>query len=264
MSATVRPWRARTYPFADVLVMAKRSMLAHVRTPAQLATTAALPVMWVLLFNYVLGGGFQRPGAIPYIEYLVPGVLVLAVTFNMNNVAVAVAEDLQKGMIERFRSLPMGRSSFLAGRTVFDIAKNLLAIAVVFAIGALAGFRFQTGAAAVLEAVGVTLALGFAISWLGVLIGLLAGNVEAAQAGSLLLVIPAIFITSLFVPIGTMPQGVQAVARNNPVTHAVDAARALLLGEPAATAVIQTLLWSAGIVIVVIPLAVLRYNRTTR
>lgn len=244
----------------DVAVMTRRNMYAHLRMPALIAAATALPIMWVLLFNFVFGGAL-RPAGIKYIDFLVPGVMVLAVTFNLNNAAVGVAEDLNRGMVHRFRSLPMTRWALLAGRAVFDTSRNLLAIFVVWVVGALAGFRFHNGFAAAIAAVALALAFGFAMSWLGAFIGLLARGVETASMASLLLAIPTVFVASLFVPVSSMPGWLQAVAKINPVTPAVDATRALILGGPVARPVLQTLAWTVGLLLVLVPLTVVRYQR---
>jgi ABC transporter DrrB family efflux protein len=244
----------------DVAVMTRRCMYAQLRVPALLATATALPVMWVLLFNYVFGGALQE-GSIRYIDYLVPGVMVLAVTFNVNNSSVAMAEDVNRGMIQRFRSLPITRWSLLAGRALFDTLRNLLALGVILAVGYLAGFRYHDGAVRALGGILLLLAFGFAVSWLGALIGLVARNVETASMGSLLLAIPLTFVSSLFVPIGTMPGWLQAAAKVNPVTYAVDANRALSLGGVADRPIAYTLAWTVGLLAVLVPLTVLQYRR---
>jgi len=211
----------------------------------------------------VFGGAMQQAGA-RYIDYLVPGVVVLAVTFNLNNAAVGAAEDTNRGMIQRFRSLPTTRWALLGGRAVFDIVRNLIAVLVVLGVGALAGFRFHNGVAGAVGMVLLALTFGFAMSWLGASIGLVARDVETASMGSLLAAIPALFVTSLFVPIDTMPGWLQAVAEVNPVTHAVDAARGLALGGPVQGPVLRTLAWTAGLLVVLVPLTIARYQRIVR
>lgn len=244
----------------DVAVMTRRNLFSQLRVPALLATSTALPVMWVLLFNYVFGGALQE-GSVKYIDYLVPGVMVLAVTFNLNNSAVAVAEDVNKGMIQRFRSLPITRWSMLAGRALFDTMRNLLGLGVILAVGALAGFRYHDGLARALGGILLLLAFGFASSWLGSLIGLVARDVETASMGSLLFAIPLAFVSSLFVPLSTMPGWLQAAAKVNPVTQAVDANRALALGGTADKPITYTLIWTVGLLAVLVPLTILQYRR---
>jgi ABC-2 type transport system permease protein/oleandomycin transport system permease protein len=244
----------------DVAVMTRRNVYAHLRMPALLATATALPIMWVLLFNFIFGGALRSAG-VKYIDFLVPGVIVLAVTFNLNNAAVGMAEDLKRGMIHRFRSLPMTRWALLAGRAVFDIVRNLLAILVVIVVGVMCGFRFHNGATAAIAAIALALTFGFAMSWLGAFIGLMTRGVETASMASLLLAIPTVFVASLFVPISSMPGWLQAVARANPVTPAVDATRGLVLGGPVARPVVLTLVWTLVLLLVLVPLTVVRYRR---
>lgn len=244
----------------DVAVMTRRNLFAQLRVPALLATSTALPIMWVLLFNYVFGGALEG-GGVRYIDYLVPGVMALAVTFNLNNSSVAVAEDVNKGMIQRFRSLPITRWSLLAGRSLFDTLRNLLALGMILAVGALAGFRYHDGAARAVGGILLLLVFGFAMSWLGALVGLVARDVETASMGSLLFAIPLTFVSSLFVPLATMPGWLQAVAAVNPVTHAVDANRALTLGGGAAEPVLYTLAWTVGLLVLLVPLTVVQYRR---
>jgi ABC-2 type transport system permease protein/oleandomycin transport system permease protein len=245
---------------ADVAAMTRRNLFAQLRVPALLATATALPVMWVLLFNYVFGGALQE-GDVRYIDYLVPGVMALAVTFNLNNSSVAVAEDVNRGMIQRFRSLPITRWSMLAGRALFDTLRNLLALGMILAVGSLAGFRYHDGAARAVGGIALLLAFGFAASWLGSLVGLVARNVETASMGSLLFAIPLTFVSSLFVPLSTMPGWLQAVAKVNPVTHAVDASRALSIGGPAAEAIVWTLAWTVVLLALLVPLTVRQYRK---
>jgi ABC-2 type transport system permease protein/oleandomycin transport system permease protein len=252
-----------THALTDVAVMTRRNLFAQLRVPALLATATALPVMWVLLFNYVFGGALER-GGIRYIDYLVPGVMVLAVTFNLNNSAVAMAEDVNKGMIQRFRSLPITRWSMLAGRALFDTLRNLLALGMILAVGALAGFRYHDGAVRAAAGILLLLAWGFATSWLGSLVGLVARDVETASMGSLLFAIPLAFVSSLFVPLATMPGWLQAAAKVNPVTQAVDANRALSLGGAAAEPVAYTLAWTVALLVVLVPLTVVQYRRVPR
>jgi ABC transporter DrrB family efflux protein len=249
-----------TNALTDISVMTRRNLFGQIRVPALLATATALPVMWVLLFNYVFGGALQR-GSVRYIDYLVPGVMTLAVTFNLNNSSVAVAEDVNKGMIQRFRSLPITRWSMLGGRAFFDTMRNLLGLAVILAVGTLAGFRYHNGAANAVGGILLLLAFGFAASWFGAFVGLVARNVETASMGSLLFAIPLTFVSSLFVPLATMPGWLQAVAKVNPVTHAVDANRALSLGGPVQGPVTTTLAWTVGLLVVLVPLTILQYRR---
>jgi ABC transporter DrrB family efflux protein len=248
---------------SDTWVMTKRNLRRQLRIPSQLVYTTALPVMWVLLFVSVFGGSIHVPGA-SYVDFLVPGILVLSVAFGIANTALGLSDDLESGMLDRFRSQPVSRPALLLGRAVFDTLRNILALLVALAVGHALGFRFHSGVLAALGAVGIVVALGFAVSWIGVLLGLAIHDPEAAQMAGTLLAVPVVFASSAFVPVRSMPGWLQAVAANNPVTHAVDAARALTLGGPAARPVLATLVWALGIVAVALPAAILRYRRAAR
>jgi ABC transporter DrrB family efflux protein len=248
---------------ADTWVMTKRNLRRQFRIPSQLVYTTALPVMWVLLFVYVFGGSIQVPG-VSYVDFLLPGILVLSVAFGVANTALGLSDDLQSGVLDRFRSQPVSRPALLLGRAVFDTLRNVLALLIALAVGFAVGFRFHNGPAAALGAFGLVVALGFAVSWIGVLLGLAIHDPEAAQTAGTLLAIPVIFASSTFVPVRSMPGWLQAVAANNPITHAVDATRALTLGGPAARPVLATIAWIVGIVAVALPAAVLRYQRAAR
>jgi len=257
--AVPRP-SALTALVGDTWVMTRRNLRRQFRIPSQLVYTTALPVMWVLLFVYVFGGAIQVPG-VKYIDFLLPGILVLTVAFGIANTALGLSDDLASGVLDRFRSQPVSRPALLLGRALFDSIRNVIALLIALGVGFAVGFRFHNGLPAALAAFGLTVALGFALSWFGVLLGLAIPDPEAAQTAGTLLAIPVIFASSTFVPVQSMPGWLQAVASNNPVTHAVDAARALMLGGPATTAVLSTLAWTVGIVLVGLPAAVVRYRR---
>ena len=245
---------------SDVWVMVRRNARRHVRVPSQLAYSTALPVMWVLLFVYVFGGAMHVPGT-KYVDFLLPGVLVLSVAFGMANTALGLSDDLAGGVLDRFRSQPVARSALLLGRAVFDAIRNASALVIAIAVGYAVGFRIHNGWANALAAFGLTVLLGFALSWIGVLIGLSTRDPEAAQTASVLIAIPAMFASSTFVPVQSMPGWLQAIASRSPVTQAVDAARALTLGGSATRPVLATLAWIVGIVAVALPVAVTRYRR---
>jgi len=261
MTAADRPRRGGL--LADTWVLTRRNTRRHVRAPSQLAYSTALPVMWVLLFVYVFGGAMKVPGA-SYVDFLLPGVLVLSVAFGMANTALGLSDDLASGALDRFRSQPVSRAALLLARVCFDTVRNTSALLVAIAVGYAVGFRPHQGVAGALAALGLTVAMGFALSWIGVLIGLSTKDAEAAQTGSVLVAIPVMFASSTFVPVTTMPGWLQVVAANSPVTQAVDAARALTLGGPALRPVLATVAWIVGIVAVAMPLAVVRYRGAAR
>jgi ABC-2 type transport system permease protein/oleandomycin transport system permease protein len=217
-------------------------------------------VIFVILFRYVFGGAIEVPGG-SYVDFLMPGIFIQTVTFGAVNTAVGLGEDLHKGLIERFRSLPMARSAVLAGRTLADLARNVLVVAIMVAVGFLVGFRVHTNAVAFLAALGLVLFYSFAMSWVFALIGLSAPNAEAAQASSFPIMALLVFASSAFVPTETMPEWLQVYADHQPVSITVDAVRALVLGGPTATYVLQALAWAVAIIAVFAPLAITRYRR---
>jgi ABC-2 type transport system permease protein len=218
-------------------------------------------VMFVLLFRYVFGGAINVPG-VDYVDFLMPGIFVQTVVFGSTQTGVGLAEDLSRGMIERFRSLPMARSAVLAGRTISDSARNLFVVLLMTVVGLLVGFRFHAGVGPAIIALALAVLFGFAFSWIMAFIGLMAGNVEAAQAASFVWIFPLTFASSAFVPVQSMPGWLQAWAKVNPVSITVEALRDLTLGRPTSTHLLQTLAWMIGILVVFVPLAVRRYRKS--
>jgi ABC-2 type transport system permease protein len=253
-----------TAALRDTAAMTRRNVRHYLRLPALLAVAIAQPVLFVVMFTYVFEGAIDTPGNVRYVDYLMGGIFVLAIAFGSINAGVGLAEDLTSGMIDRFRSLPMARPALLAGRTLADAIRNLAVVGVMIAVGAAIGFRFHAGLIAALGAIALTVALGYVLSWLSALIGLATGDAETAGTASLLPIIPLAFTSSTFVPIDTMPGWLQAWADINPITPIVDANRALILGGPTTAPLLQALAWLTGLAVVVIPLAVHRYNRATQ
>jgi ABC transporter DrrB family efflux protein len=246
----------------DALAMTWRNLLRYVRLPQLLVFSTVQPVMFVLLFTYVFGGAIQVPEE-QYVNFLIPGVLVQAVVFGSTQTGIGLADDLSRGMIDRFRSLPMARSAVLAGRTLSDAVRNAFVVLLMVGVGLAVGFRPQTGAFELLAALGLAVLFGFAFSWISATVGLLVRNVEAAQAGGFIWVFPLVFASSVFVPVESMPAWLRAFAEVNPITATADALRALALGGPAARSIALSIAWSAGILAVFVPLAVARYRRAT-
>ena len=246
----------------DALAIARRNLIALFRVPTTLVFSTVQPVIFVLMFRYVFGGSIIVPGYKHYVDYLMAGIFVQTVTFGSINTGVGLAEDLSKGLIERFRSLAMARSAVLAGRTLADSVRNVLVIAIMVTVGFLVGFRAHRGIVGLLAAVAVMLLFGFAMSWVMALIGLTTGNAEAAQAASFPLMALLVFASNAFVSTRTMPGPLRAYAEHQPVTATVNAVRALLNHGSLASPVLSSLAWSAAIVAVFAPLAVRRYRRT--
>src|SRR6266542_6657184 len=210
---------------ADIATVTGRNLRRLTRVPTLIAFATVQPIMFVLLFTYTWGGAVRPPGVAHYIDYVLPGIFVLAIAFGASQTAVAIAEDLSTGMIDRFRALPMARSAVLAGRTAADAVRNLFVFALMTAVGAAIGFRFHAGPAAAAATIGLALAVGIAFSWINALLGLLVRDAESAGLAGLFAVIPLIFTSSTFVPVATMPGWLQAFAKVNPITVTVDALR---------------------------------------
>ena len=244
----------------DALIMAERNLVRLPRSPDLLIGFTVQPVMFVLLFAFVFGGAIQTPGY-DYVDFLIPGIIVQNIAFGGFVTALGLAEDLTKGLIDRFRSLPTVRSSVLAGRTLADVVTNSLSICVLVITGLIIGFSFQTSALEVLAGVGLLLLFGFAFSWIFALIGMAVSSPEAANGIGFTLIFPITFISAAFVPVESMPAGLQQFAEVNPITVVVDAMRALWLGAPAGNSVWGAVAWSVALIAVFAPLAVAKYRR---
>jgi ABC-2 type transport system permease protein/oleandomycin transport system permease protein len=245
---------------SDVLTIARRNLLALVRIPTAVVFSILQPIMFVLLFRYVFGGVINVPG-VDYVNYLIPGILVQTTIFGGIGTAIGLAEDLQRGLIERFRALPMARSAVLAGRTVADLVRNIGVVAIITAVGFAVGFRPTGSFVAYLQACLLMLLFAYCISWGFAFVGLAAPNSETAQAMTFPVIFPLTFASAIFVPVATMPGWLQAFAKNQPVSQAADAVRGLMLGTPHGNSTWISVIWSVGIIAVLAPLATARYRR---
>jgi ABC-2 type transport system permease protein/oleandomycin transport system permease protein len=246
---------------SDVAVMAERNLLRLPRSPELLLAFTVQPIMFVLLFRYVFGGAISTPGYRNYADFLIPGIVVQNVAFGGFTTAIGLNEDLHKGLIDRFRSLPMARSAVLAGRTLSDILTNLLGILILVATGLIIGFSVSASALEVVAGFALMVLFGFAFSWFFALVGMLVKTPEAANSAGFIAVFPLTFISSAFVPVHSMPDGLRQFAEVNPFTIIVDAMRHLWLGAPAGNNVWESVLWSVAIFVVFSSLAVARYRR---
>jgi ABC-2 type transport system permease protein/oleandomycin transport system permease protein len=244
----------------DTMIIAERNLLRLPRAPELLIGFTIQPIMFVLLFRYVFGGAIQTPGY-SYVDYLIPGIIVQNTAFGGFATALGLNEDVRKGLIDRFRSLPMSRAAVLGGRTLSDIATNALSIAILLITGVIIGFSFQTSFPDAIAGVGLLLLFGYAFSWFLAFIGLLAKSSETVNSVGFIAVFPLTFISSAFVPVASMPSGLREFAEVNPFTIIVDAIRHLWLGAPAGNNVWGSVVWSLVIVAVFAPLAVSRYRR---
>ena len=243
---------------SDSLVITQRNLKRVARAPDLLVGYTVQPVMFVLLFVYVFGGAINVPG--DYVDFLMPGIITQTIAFGGFVTAIGLNEDLRKGLIDRFRSLPMARSAVLAGRTAADLALNLLSITVMILVGLLAGFNFSTSAPEVAAGIAILLLFGYAFSWIFALIGLTASSSESAQALGFIGIFPLTFASSAFVPVNTMPSALRAFAEVNPFTIVTDAVRALFIGTPAGNSIWGAVAWSIGLIAVFAPIAVARYR----
>ncbi|HET6380437.1 MAG TPA: ABC transporter permease [candidate division Zixibacteria bacterium] len=244
---------------SDSLEMVRRNLLHIRRTPELLLDVTLSPIMFVLLFNYVFGGAINVPGS--YVNFMMAGIFVQTIAFAGVYTAVLLANDLKNGMIDRFRSLPMAQSAVITGRTFTDVLRGMLAIGVMWVVGLLVGFRPDGGGLAALGAIGLMLLFGYALSWLGVAMGVVVRTPEALQGIMFATVFPLTFASSAFVPTETMPDWLQIFAANQPMTLVVNATRSLLIDGTGGPDLMPALLWTAGILVVAFPLAVWLYAK---
>ena len=248
------------WTFSDALVLAKRHLVQISRIPDELIFSTIQPVMFVLLFRYVFGGAIAVSGT-SYVNYLMAGIFVQTVLFGSTSTGIGLANDLQRGLVDRFRSLPMAKSAVLTGRTISDIVRNTFVVIIMWIVGVLVGFRPEGSPLAWLGAIGLLLLASFAFSWISATISLNVRTVEAAQSAGFIWLFPLTFASDAFVPTSGMPDWLRAFADHQPVSLLVTAVRGLLLNKPDAAATWQALAWCAGILIVAIPLAVWSYGR---
>jgi ABC transporter DrrB family efflux protein len=244
----------------DTLIIAERNLVRLTRAPELLIGYTIQPIMFVLLFRYVFGGAIRTPGY-SYVDYLIPGIIVQNASFAGFATALGLNEDVSKGLIDRFRSLPMSRAAVLGGRTLTDVLTNGISIAILLLTGVIIGFTFQTGFLEAAAGIGLLLLFGYAFSWFLAFIGLLVTSPESVNSVGFIAVFPLTFISSAFVPVASMPAGLRDFAEVNPFTIIVDAIRHLWLGAPAHNSVWGAVVWSLVIVAVFAPLAVGRYRR---
>jgi ABC-2 type transport system permease protein/oleandomycin transport system permease protein len=235
------------------------------RVPAYIVFTVIQPIMFVLMFRYVFGGAIPVRG-IPggYVQYLMPGILGQTAAFACFGTAIALAQELQKGVIDRLRSMPMARSAVLAGRLVADTARITVTILVIIGIGYAVGFRFANGVFAALGMVLLAIVFALAFCCIAAYTGLAIGDEESVQAFGLIWIFPLTFVSSAFVPIQTMPGWLQAFANNQPVTYVINTMRALAIGHlPIEANFLKSAAWLIGIFVVFAPLSVRAYKRAS-
>jgi ABC-2 type transport system permease protein len=251
---------SRPHPVGDALTIAWRNLLTLRRNPRLLVFATVQPVIFVLMFRYVFGGAIHVPG-VSYVNFLMPGIFVQTIVFGSLNTGVGLAEDLQKGLVDRFRSLPMARSAVLLGRTLADLVRNTFVVVLMCAVGVLVGWSPTGTPLEILAGVALVLAFAYSLSWLFAIVGLSVPDSETAQAASFPLLAPLVFASSAFVPVATMPGWLQAFAKHQPVTAVVNAVRVLTIGGPVAGHLLSAVAWIVAIVAICAPIAVSRYRK---
>jgi ABC transporter DrrB family efflux protein len=247
---------------SDTIQMVKRNLRHIPRSPELLLDVTIQPVIFVVLFVYVFGGAIQTPG-MSYVNYLMAGIFVQTLIFACMTSGIGLAYDLQKGLIDRFRSLPMSRSAVVAGRTITDLLRGILAVAIMFVVGLAVGFRPEGTALSWLIGLGILLMFAFAFSWIGVTIGMFVGTPEAVQAALFVFVFPLTFVSSAFVPVDTMPSWLQGFAEYQPLSVVIDMLRNIFTGQPWHTEALWSIGWSLLLLAIFFPIAIRLYKKRT-
>jgi ABC-2 type transport system permease protein/oleandomycin transport system permease protein len=249
---------SRLFALTDIALITKRNLRRVARTPRFLVLTTLQPVIFLLLYLYVFGGAINTPGS-SYIDYLMPAVVIQGILTGATS-AVAIAVDLQEGMVDRLRSLPIARSAVLAARTLTDTIRTAFVTMLLVSVGAILGFTFHNTLWWVLAAFAVVLAFSLMISWLLALVGMLVKDAETAQLAGLLL-LPLVFTSSAFVPVDSMPDWLQPFANSQPVNVVISAVRTMTQGGDVLPWLWKSAAWIAGMLLVLVPLTLARYRR---
>ncbi|HSX15005.1 MAG TPA: ABC transporter permease [Candidatus Saccharimonadales bacterium] len=253
-----------SWGLVDTVTITKRNLRRYLRLPQLVFFSSIQPIMFLVLFNFVFGGAIGLAAGVPggkYINFLLPGILVQTIMFGGVQTGIGLAEDMGKGIMDRFRSLPMSRLAVLAGRTLSDTVRNLVVTAIMITVGFILGFRFQNGFFGAIGMVALTVTFGYAISWVFAFIGMKVKDAETAQLATFLFIFPLTFASAAYVPIETMPSWLQAFANHQPVTQVVNAGRYLALGAGSVSSVWRSIFWIIGIMIVFVPLSIREYKR---
>lgn len=248
---------------SNTFEIVKRNVRRNFRIPQLLIFSSIQPIIFLLLFNFVFGGAVTAGSDVEYINFLLPGILAQTALFGAIQTGVGLAEDLDKGVIDRLRSLPIARYAVLAGRTLADSVRNVFVIILMSVVGFMLGFRFQEGLLNFLFGLALVVVFAFAFSWVSAVIGMLLKDSETVQVAGFLWVFPLVFASAVFVPVETMPSWLQVFARNQPVTQVVEAVRHLTQGgvPNGSDYIWHTLLWVVGIIAVFAPLSVWLYRK---
>jgi ABC-2 type transport system permease protein/oleandomycin transport system permease protein len=260
MSAVTLAPIGRANVLRNTLTIARRNLLHIKATPEQLVEMSIQPLMFLVLFVYVFGGAIAGSSR-EYLQFALPGILVQSVAFLPFTTAIALNVDFQRGVIDRFRSLPIARSAVIGGRILADGARIVWSILIITGLAVLLGFRFDGGAAGALGALVLVTAFGLTMCWPMAFIGIAARTTESVNTWGFMIILPLTFASSAFAAVETMPGWLQAFVKANPVTSVIDAARGLLLGGAVAGPVVRSVIWMVVIQAVFAPLAIARYRR---
>ncbi len=247
-------------PVTDTLTMAWRNLVNTRRNPQLLVLATIQPVIFVLMFRYVFGGAIGGVTGVPYVDFLMPGIFIQTVVFGSLTTGIGLADDLNKGLIERFRSLPMARSAVLIGRTLADLVRNVFVVLLMCVVGYVVDWRPHGDPLEVVGGIALVLLFSYSLSWVFAIIGLSVRDAETTQAASFPLLALLVFPSTAFVPLHTMPGWLQVYAEHQPVSVVVEAVRDLTIGGPTSAHVLAAIAWCVGIVAVCAPLAVARYR----
>nr|AIA14382.1 ABC-2 type transporter [uncultured bacterium] len=249
----------------DSMIMIKRSSTHIIRNTDQLLGTFFQPIMFIILFSAVFGGAIGRslPPGVKYIDFLMAGIIVQTLAFGSTTTAVAICNDLQKGIVDRFRSLPMSNLAVLNGHTISDLFRNGISTVIMILVGLVLGFRSHASFLDWLAIAGILLLFTFMFSWLAAIVGVFAKSIEAVQWLSFIIVFPLTFASTAFVPAEGMNKYLKAFAENQPITQVIEAVRALILGTPVGNHIWLAVIWCVGILIVAVPLSAWLFKRKT-
>ena len=247
------------YAITDTLLMTKRNLLHYVRVPQLIAFAVVQPIMFTVLFVYVFGGAIST--GVSYVDFLIPGIIVQTVVFGSMGSGINIAEDMSKGIMDRFRSLPIARGTVLAARTLTDTLRNAISVVIMAAIGFLLGYRFHGLLGDAALAMGMCVLIGLAFSWIAACIGLFVRDTQTAEIAGFTWVFPVVFASSIFVPVRTMPGWLEAIASRNPITYAANAVRGWSLGAPDYGSALYAAIWCVSLIAVFATLAVWRFRR---
>ncbi len=263
VAAIPEPDSGLLWTLRDSWTEARRHLRVIPRSPELIAFAVAQPVMFTVLFVYVFGGAIEVDGFDDYNQFLLPGIFAQTITFGSAGTSIGLADDLQKGLVDRLRSLPMAQAAVVIGRTIADLTKNTFSFLIMLGIAFAVGFRFEGSLLEALAASALLLLFAYALSWIHALIGLSVKSVEAANSGGFMWMFPLTFVSSAFVDPSSMPDWLEPVAEANPFTKVTNASRALYNGLPVGNLAWQSLAWSLGIIAVFSFLSMRKFRSAT-